>query len=308
LRSVALAALAAFVVAWGGYRFDFRRPVETLPDAEQTFVQAAPAPLRPLARWLAHVPVPAPALALGLAQVQLHGIGGHTAFLLGETSRHGWWNYFPVVFFYKTPLPLLILVLWGAGLLMRQRHERGLEILLIAVTIMALAMTAPLNIGVRHILPIYAPLSIVAGYAVVEIWRRSRDAFGRTALAGLLAWLLIGGAVEHPDYLPWFNELARPNPARVAVDSNLDWGQDILRLARVLREERIDHVYIVANNATRLPAHGIHAEWLAPYRPVQGWVVVGENWLAFSGDEYKWLNTYRPVRRIGKSLRLYFIP
>ena len=91
--------------------------------------------------------------------------------------------------------------------------------------------------------PIIPPLSIVAGYAVVHIWRTSRDAFGRAALIALLAWLFIGVGKEHPDYLPWFNEAAQPNPSWVAADSNIDWGQDVLRLARVVEEMKIDHLH-----------------------------------------------------------------
>ncbi|HUP61795.1 MAG TPA: glycosyltransferase family 39 protein [Thermoanaerobaculia bacterium] len=288
----------AFVIVWAGYHFDFGPPEGVTKDVPNTF-QAVGLP-----RWLASMPMPAPAIPVGFAQVKLHDLAGHTAYLLGETSRHGWWYYFPVVFFFKTPIPLLILAAWALVF----RDKRVTELLLLAAAIMLTAMTASLNIGLRHILPIYAPLSIVAAYAVVTIWQRARDAFGRATLAALLAWLFIGVAVEHPDYLAWFNEAARPDPARVAVDSNLDWGQDVLRLAEFVRARRIEHLWIVMNNATRLDAHGIRAVGLPPRTPVTGWIAVGENWLAFSGDEYDWLRVYRPVRRIGKSIRVYRIP
>lgn len=296
VRGFAISIGIAFFVAWSGYHFHFERPSAIRKDAAEFFATAR------IPRALADVPLPAPELPLGLAEVRAHERGGHTAFLLGKTSRTGWWYYFPVVFFFKTPIPLLILFGWGTFLLVRARHRRGLEHALIAAAIMLLAMTASLNIGLRHILPIYAPISIVAAYAVAEIWNRRK-----IAAAALLAWLFIGAGIEHPDYLPWFNEAARPNPARIAVDSNLDWGQDILRLARVIRERRIDHIYVVMNNSTRLDRHGIPAEWLPPRQKVSGWVAAGENWTAFT-DEYDWLKAYRPVQRVGKSIRLYHIP
>ncbi|HEX2123236.1 MAG TPA: phospholipid carrier-dependent glycosyltransferase [Thermoanaerobaculia bacterium] len=296
VRATAIVLAAAFVVAWAGYRFDVQRPASIMKEAPDFFAAAG------IPRALANVPLPAPALPLGFAQVRLHDRGGHTAFLLGETSRTGWWYYFPVVFFYKTPLPLLILFAWGAW------HRRALELVLIALAIMVMAMTASLNIGLRHILPIYAPVAIVAAHGAAEIWRRGRDLFPRAALGALLAWMFAGVAVQHPDYLAWFNELAHPNPARIAVDSNLDWGQDVLRLARHVRTQRPEPFYYVMNNSTRLAAHGVGGEWLPPYRQVSGWIAVGENWLAFSGDEYAWLKAYRPARRIGKSIRLYYVP
>ncbi len=123
----------------------------------------------------------------------------------------------------------------------------------------------------------------------------------------LVAWLVIEVAIAHPDYMAWFNQLAGRNPAHVAVDSNLDWGQDILRLARVVKQRRIEKLWVVMNNATWLPMHGINAEGLPPNTKVSGWISAGENWTAFT-DEYDWLEAYRPAQRVGRSIRLYHIP
>jgi len=278
------ALLITFLVAWAGYRFEFGRPVDVDPEAPSVFETVG------MPRALAFAPLPAPSLPVGFARVRLHDRGGHTAFLLGRQSRTGWWYYFPVVFFFKTPLPLLILFACGV--------RRALPFALIAAAIMLVAMTASLNIGLRHILPIYAPFCIVAAVAVQRL---------RLIAIPLVAWLVIGVAVAHPDYLAWFNELAGRNPAHVAVDSNLDWGQDILRLGRVVKQRHIDHLWIVMNNNTRLDRHGIPAEWLPPRTKVSGWVAAGENWTAFT-DEYDWLKGYRPVQRVGRSIRLYHIP
>jgi hypothetical protein len=267
--------------------------------------------LKPLARVLARTPVPAPAIPLGMAQVKLHEMRGHRTYLLGQESRHGWWYYFPVVFFYKSPLPWLILVAWGAALLIRRyRQQGGLQLVLIPIVMLLMAMTASLNIGARHILPIIPPLAIVSAYAVVHIWRTTRDAFGRAALVALLAWLFIGVGKEHPDYLPWFNETAQPNPSWFAADSNVDLGQDVLRLARVVDELHIDQVHSAFMNSTREWEHGIHATGLIPHQKVSGWVVVSENYLRLgeANGDYDWLRAYRPVRIVGKSIRLYRIP
>ena len=297
----------AFVTAWAGYRFDVGRPSEVVERGDEILDWAAPAPLKPLARLMGRIPLPAPTLPLGMAQVKLHETLGHTAYLLGHESRTGWWYYFPVVFFYKSPLPWLILVAWGAIALMRDRNRAVFFVT--GAAILLAAMTTSLNIGARHILPVVGPLSICGGYAVVHIWRTARDAFGRTTLAALLAWLVIGVAAEHPDYLAWYNELAQPNPSWFAADSNIDWGQDVLRLARVVEELHIDHMHAAFMNSTRLGAHGIHVTSLVPHQRVTGWVVVSENWLRFgeaTGD-YDWLSSYRPVRQIGKTIRLYYI-
>lgn len=310
---IAIASIVAFVVVWGGYRFDFRTPKAYGGDlAVFVFDVAAPEPLRPFARWAAaNLPIPAPAFAVGLGMLQAHNKEGHEAFLFGEVRDDGWWYYFPAVFFYKTPIPFLLLALWGAILLIRERHRPGIAVLLCAAVVMLVSMTSGINIGVRHVLPLYAPLSIVAAYAVAQIWRRATDAFGRTALAALVVWLFGGVAAAHPDYLAWFNEAAQPNPAAIAVDSNLDWGQDILRLERTLRQMHItEPLYVDILHSVPLERHGIRGAMFNASQKVTGWLVVSETALALKGrhGEYQWLRTYRPVRRIGESIRLYHIP
>ena len=65
----------------------------------------------------------------------------------------------------KTPILYLLLVIAGAALLIRRRI--ALELLLIAAAILGVAMASRINIGVRHILPLYVPLSIVAPYPFI---------------------------------------------------------------------------------------------------------------------------------------------
>jgi hypothetical protein len=52
---------------------------------------------------------------------------------------------------------------------------------------------------------------------------------GQVAAVALLLWIAISGAICHPDHLSYFNEFAEREPARILVDSNLDWGQDAVR-------------------------------------------------------------------------------
>ena len=297
LRLAPVVAICAFFVVWGGYRFSVGKASALSRDAVFLFHYAAPEPLIGAARWLAETRVPAPAFVLGLASLKFHDREGHEAYLLGEVRQHGWWYYFPAVFFYKTPLPFLILAAWG----MRARPRLAL----VALAILLVAMSGSINIGVRHVLPIYAPLSILAAHGVIDIARRAKAPFSRAALAALVVWLFGGIALAHPDYLAWFNGLAQPNPARIAVDSNLDWGQDAARLDRAARELGIDLLHVAV--ATTVPS-SVPTVPLQPYVKTRGWVAVSETPLALDAEAYRWLSAYRPVRRIGASIRLYFIP
>jgi hypothetical protein len=306
-RDAGITVLVAFLVLWAGYKFDVGSPKELSKDGVFLFEYAAPEPLRPITRRLAEVTMPAPAFSLGLATLTFHNRQGHDAYLFGETSRKGWWSYFPVVFFYKTPIPFLILAAWGVASI---RDRIRFAYVGVALAVLLVAMTASINIGVRHILPMYVPLSIIAAYAVTTIWSRATTTFSRGALVALLIWMFGGVASGGRDMLPWFNELAQPNPASIAVDSNLDWGQDTLCLARAVDELKIGEIHCAIFTNARLDRHGIRALPLDPYVKSRGWCAISEMTIAMgkAKGEYGWLSTYRPVRRIGSSIRLYSIP
>jgi hypothetical protein len=166
-------------------------------------------------------------------------------------------------------------------------------------------MASSINIGVRHILPIYPFLAICAGYAIVRIW-----AWRRAVAVALLAWHFIAGAIAHPDYLAYFNETAR-HPERIALDSNLDWGQDLARLAALVRREKIPHVFMAYFGHADWRRHGISGDDLPANTPVHGWVAISEMKLAVlgadgAGNGYEWLQG-RPYRRVGDSIRLYYV-
>lgn len=260
--------------------------------------------LEPLRRaWqsaVMHVPLPAPTFIVGAEYVAQHSEAGHPAFLLGRYHDQGWWYYFPVLLFFKTPLAFLILAIAGLVLL-RKRAVATIPLLMLLP-----ALTSKINIGVRHVLPLYPLLAILAGYAAVVLWRRSR-----VATIVLLAWYFLATTAAHPDYLPYFNELAR-HPEQIAADSNLDWGQDLLRLEQVVRRERIEHLHLSYFGTADRSRHAIPAEELPRDRRVRGWVAVSEMQMKFGGPEnrgdFRWLEEHEPVRRVGKSIRLYRIP
>lgn len=315
LGPIAIAVVVAFLAVWAGYRFSFGR-VGSINDSAGFVAELAPAPLKPLAMWFGdHVPIPAPEFVIGAGIVKLHDRGGHPSYLLGKYSDRGWWYYFPVVLFYKTPIPFLILAAWGIGALVlkaRREHSWGpLQFALVPLVILLAAMTSRINIGIRHILPVYPGLAVVAGLAVVTIARQSREAFSRAALAALLLWLVIGTSVAHPDYLAWFNEAAGDHPETIVVDSNLDWGQDVFRLRRAVRELHIKSLTtMLASNAWLFRTGIPTAPPLPPNRKRGGWIAVSEtqNVILGRSGALAWLAGYRPVRRVGKSIRLYYVP
>jgi Dolichyl-phosphate-mannose-protein mannosyltransferase len=243
--SVLVAAAVAFVVIWAGYRFTFGTPRS----------------------WL--VRVPAPALIDGIAVLQQHNALGHDSYLFGSVHRFGWWYYFPVVFFFKTPLPFLLLAAIGSAVIIARRREQ-LDLVLMPLALMLSVLPSTINIGVRHILPVYPPLCVVAAIGVIEAWRNRPT---RIVVAVSCAWLFAGVALAYPDYMAWFNEAAGRHPEQIAVDSNLDWGQDMIRLRRLVRQRHLDQIFVFCNDEPRLDGHEV---MLQPSQPAHGWIAVGE--------------------------------
>lgn len=179
----------------------------------------------------------------GLGNV-LAGAAARPAFFAGEHSLHGWWQFFPTLFLVKTTLPLLaaLALATGAGLwrlrstvgAMRLRWlTRYAPLVATALVVGLAAMTSRLNLGDRHILPVYPVLFIALGGLACRPW------FRLTAVALLVGHAWSSYAIR-PHYLAHFNTLAGgPDRAyRLVADSALDWGQDLPALRDWLARER----------------------------------------------------------------------
>jgi hypothetical protein len=292
-RQAITGCAAAALLGWAVYRFDF-------------------GPVHPGGIW-----IPAPALVRGIRPFLEHATGGHPAYLLGHVSRRGWWYYYPIVLAVKTPLPLLALAIVGAVESVRAaRTERwpALVPLAGACAVLVIALGSHVDLGVRIVLTIFPFLAVLAARGVVTAWRRAGTitsiVMRRSAIVALLAVTLLIPVQAWPDYLAYFNPVAGARPERVLVDSNLDWGQDLYRLADTMRARHIDSVRIHYFGSGSLEAAGVHARRLAQNERTTGWVAASETFLAgvWSDTSLRWLARRTPVARIGPSMRLYYIP
>ncbi len=237
---------------------------------------------------------------IGVRSLAAVNRGPYTTYLFGHASTKGWWWYFPVTVLLKTTLPLLLLVV--AALFAKQKRV-VFESLVAAVAILAMAMTSPLDLGIRYVLPIFVPLSVAAGIGLVQMFNQRR-----AAAALLIAWQLAASALAHPDYFPYFNELAGREPSRFLIDSNLDWGQDVLRLSKEVRRLKIDSLGVALFSNSDLDALGFPPRFTAnAFVPTTGWTAISEHIYRMDRAErsgWRWLDG-RPYRLVGKSIRLY---
>jgi hypothetical protein len=298
---------------WAGYRF-------TVGPLLPARAEAAAQPSSGLDR-LARAPLfPAPAFFEGLGELAAKNRAGHKSYLLGEVRTTGWWYFFPVALGVKTPIGFLLL--WVAGVVVAAcappgtRRRRLLEPVVIAGALLLVCLPSRITIGLRHVLPIYPFLAITAGIGLARLGRTRRAFPGGPALAtALLGWHLASSAVAHPDYLAYFNEIGGDHPERILVDSDLDNGQDLDRLADTLRARRIPQVWLAYAGSATVAEHGLPpVRWLEPGQRATGWVAASLYSIKLGSlgrpgyDDFAWLEGYRPVARVGRSILLYRIP
>ena len=232
LVKLSTAGIVSLVVVWVIFGFEW---------GNFNFIADALLPLNQLAG-------PMPTFWEGLEQVFLLSDGRSTAFLLGRFSESGWIGYFPVAFLVKTPIVLIALLVVAAILLVTNKNSRRSAsfLLVTGIAFYALAMQSALNIGYRHALPALPYfLLLISGLATAELEQTFRGWLTpRRSLAGGIL-ILIGVALWiHPHYLSYFNLFAGgpSNGYRVLTDSNVDWGQDLLRLKTWMSDNEIDTV------------------------------------------------------------------
>lgn len=213
----------------------------------------------------------------GLAHMIAGGHGG-VAFLFGRESAAGWWYYFPVTFALKTPLPLLVLLAVAAVGAVRRLPgaspaERRLEafLWLPPLVYLAVAMTQHVNLGNRHMLPVYPFAFVLAGRAAARLWQAPglRRGVRRAAVGALLAWYAAANAAAYPHYLGFFNELAGGSAGgwRKLVDSNLDWGQGLVGLRRWMTAHGVERVTLSYFGTADPGSYGITGPRLPGFRP-----------------------------------------
>ena len=217
-------------------------------------------------------------------------------------SEHGWWYYFPAMLSIKTPLALIGLTLLMAAKRFRAKGSGQTLALAFAGGVLAASMTGHIDIGVRYVLPVYAGMSVACGTAAAA----ARGWVARTAVAALLVWQVISGVRQHPDYLAYTNEVAGSRPERFLADSDVDWGQDMKRLAAFLKEQRATTVTFTPFNRTYpMPVQMVPGSSDAPSA---GWNAVSVTiWKVFGFPA--WADRVPEQRRIGRSILVwYFAP
>jgi hypothetical protein len=310
--------------------------------------------LKPLAQY-----------ALGSLRV-LHQTASepHNVYFLGDVLLYGSHFYFPVVYFLKEPLAWwglvvisLLFLAWQfrnpvAGWVNRgwdfaRNHFEEFAMILWLIVYWATSINSSLNIGVRHLLPIYPFAILLVSGQIARIiqnakikmqndnakFKKFNPRFSFSILIFtfciLLGWYVVENLKTFPLYLTYFNQAAGgPSGGyRYVTDSNLDWGQDLIRFSDWVKKNNIpkieldyfgwaDQSYYLGSRFEWLWSKKyLNAEDFKAKNKSDGWLAVSVTYLQESEGpkeypnhpNYLWLKSYQPVTIIGHSIFIYRI-
>jgi hypothetical protein len=326
---IRLVACALMVVPWLAvfalYMFDTRSvAADPLLSAR---LERAPIASSRLVRAAEHIPIPAYYWFRGMQLLYRHAHGGHTSYLMGRVLRQGSWLYFPIAFLLKTPLATLaLLALTMLAVAMEisgapraaSRRNPSLPLFWLGIppaVYFIASLGSPIDIGLRHILPIYPFLYMLIGAALFpqgEAGRPGRPM--RTAALALAALLAVESAGIYPHYLAFFNAAAGgpAHGARYLIDSNLDWGQDLFHLKEWASAHGAPPLCLSYFGEADPAYYGISYRPLGPVRDEQEEqrldcvaAISAQHLFAATDGRFRRLQRIEPVARIGYSIFIF---
>jgi hypothetical protein len=302
LAAVAGVALIAVAVVWISYlAVDPRLRWDAPPGLP------AGHGLRTLADWL-----PFPALYRDGVRVQF-GFEDQVwgGFLFGRYYFGPLWYYLPAALLVKTPLGTLALWLAGVVVLLAVPRLRPSApyVLVPAAVLLLAAMTGSRDLGVRYV--VFVPMFLAVAAAGVVAVRRW---WAHVAAVVLVVFAAVSSLWTFPYYLPYSNE-AFGGPAETHLrlhDSNVDWGQDLGRLADRLRQGYPgERIWLVYKGSGVPSAYGIDAAdpLTAPPGQVRGLLAVSDSAVAKADDRLRALiDGSTPIDEVGHSITIYRRP
>ncbi|MEU9916095.1 phospholipid carrier-dependent glycosyltransferase [Streptomyces sp. NPDC051001] len=229
-------------------------------------------------------------------------------FLFGRLYTGSLWYYLPAALLVKTPLGMLALWAAGAVALVAVRRLRPAAPYLLAPTVvlLAAAMTGSRDFGTRYAL--FVPMFLaVAAAGVLAVRRR----WAVVAAAALVLFVAVSSVRTFPYYLPYSNE-AFGGPAKTRLrlhDSNVDWGQDLGRLADRLRERYpAERIWLVYKGSGVPSYYGIDASdpRRVPLEDVHGLLVVSDSSVAkATGRLAELIDSSHSIDQVGHSITIY---
>ncbi|MFA6183573.1 MAG: glycosyltransferase family 39 protein [Parcubacteria group bacterium] len=298
---------------------------------------------------------------IGINYVFRRVAGGNGAYFIGEVSDNAFKAYFPTVFLLKETIPLIILLIltilftlyqistnihlksktffkdsWKSFLAWLGHGVTQYSIFGFILLYSYLSITGNLNIGLRHLFPIFPFIYILVAKKIHDFFKSFHShklIFAKYILALLLVWVVAEPIINYPYYLSYFNQFAGgpKNGYHYVTDSNADWGQDLKRFKTFLDQHpEIDNIRLnyFGGGKPEYYLGSKFTDWWDSKRPIEkGWYAVSTNQLQGSiydtrikkdgtpskpdDESWRWLGTYtdnyKPLYQVGTSILIYHI-
>ena len=283
--------------------------------------------------WLASIRMPLPAnYVQGIDRQKLDFEQRPWSYFRGEWRRGGWWYYYIYGLAIKEPLGTWVLVLFalvigffGRGYVAEWRDELML-LAPIAVVLTLVSSQTGFNHHIRYVLPIFP-----FGFIWVSKLARCVESGHRKVVASVglaLLWSVGSSLYHYPHSLSYFNELVGgpKNGHTHLLDSNIDWGQDLLFLKRWLQDHpEVQPIALAYSIPASLvdpvdfgikyvqPPPGPNARLghrlrpSAELGPLPGWYAIFVRPLRERDRKYAYFEHFEPVEMIGYTIRIYHI-
>jgi 4-amino-4-deoxy-L-arabinose transferase-like glycosyltransferase len=249
LAALTLITLISSTVLWGfyGFRYAARPGGQQMIPPTPVFLQTLqhPAEAAVIGFFEQHHLLPE-AYLYGLTDIVNASQEGRPAYLLGRLYPEGRWFYFPTAFLIKSTVGFVALLglllaaqaIWGAA------HRREtLFVAIPALLFFSTAMSSKLDIGLRHVLPVYPFLIVLAAAGA---WSLSSQSRRWAAVAILLLVFHAGSSVmAFPNYLPYSNEFwgGLSNTHKYLSDSNVGWAGGLKAMRAYIGQQHIEQCW-----------------------------------------------------------------
>ncbi len=319
--------VVAVVVLWGFYGFRFQARPDGLPlwanlDTYARLVKGHFAPWAII--HASRYKLLPQSYLFGLIDVMLVTAGPRMSYLFGHLYPRAIWYYFPVAFVIKSTvgfLALLILALAAIKHWAGEHYRKAIYLLMPPVIFMGAALTAGTNLGIRHVLPIYPFLMLVAAAGAWELARKRRS--WAIVVAALVLIHCVSSVHSLPNGLAYSNEAfgGTNHTYHALSESNVDWGQGLIEARQYLEHRNINDCWFAYIGTADTTYYGLPCKMLPnPFAPkhsevppdtYHGTVLIEAT--AMSGAYFGGgvLNPYesflgaRPVANIGGSILVY---
>ncbi len=297
-RHVATMVVLCFAFIWLMYGFTVGR-LGSVQIKEYSFSGFAPG--------FEGLQVPAPEFVAGIVWSKAKVEAGHGHYFFGKTEKRGNWAFFPAALAVKTPVLILLLDILGICACLSEYLKCGssrcFEPIVIALAMLLCVLPFPVNIGVRHVLPIYPFLAVIAAKGFMCLLHYKWFHVRYCISLSIICYLVLDSLMVHPHYISYFNEIGRLYSKPILIDSDLDWGQGIIELKRACEKHNIRALRLFYFGTAEVERHGLPLSQETNLEP--DWVAISLMRLYLDPNLREYTNRQPDAKIEGGSIVLY---